>query len=63
VKKKLAEDNVFIYLFTYLFNDPVGILYYTASNEWYIMFSEAVMAYFDVLTLYLPGGTEENNLR
>jgi len=27
------------------------------------MFSEAVMAYFDVLTLYLPGGTEENNLR
>jgi hypothetical protein len=27
------------------------------------MFSEAVMAYFDVLYLYLPGGIEENNLR
>jgi hypothetical protein len=25
------------------------------------MFSEAVMAYFDVLSLYLPGGTEEDN--
>jgi len=25
------------------------------------MFSEAVMAYFDVLSLYLPGGSEENN--
>ena len=27
------------------------------------MFSEAVTDYLDVLTLYLPGGTEENNLR
>jgi hypothetical protein len=27
------------------------------------MFSEAVMDYLDVITLYLPGGTEENNLR
>jgi hypothetical protein len=47
----------------YLFNDPVGTPYYTASNEWYSMFSEAVVVYFDVLSLYLPGGTEEKNLR
>jgi hypothetical protein len=25
------------------------------------MFSEAVMAYFDILSLYLPGSNEENN--
>jgi len=27
------------------------------------MFSEEVMPYFDVLSLYLPGGTEENILK
>jgi hypothetical protein len=56
---------VIIYLFICsLFNDDFTRLTYIASNERVIMeriWKEAVTAYFNLLSLNSPRGTEENH--